>query len=245
MYCAIQLKQCVSNYSHWELVFSHFSTGKKEKGFLNFIVMNKPVSPFCNSLAPCMQARSGPTHEKQQAGTPFMLLLFNLLFHLKTKSWQLMWKPQKHEPRAKVSKNCQPLAKLDTWLWKQRPAQTSYKDRKTGHGRQRGRPTSQKIPQGSLSECNNVWTCSNLTWLECTWMEFILWEKDKKEALGWDRQQMKLGQKELMRQWAGTGQSREVRKQQHSTRCGQKKWPEFSLSHSPVMESNVPQMWSL
>lgn len=135
MYRAIQLKQCVSNYSHWELAFSHFSTGKKEKRLLNFIVMNKPVSPLCNSLAPCMQARSGPTHEKQQAGTSFMLLLFNLLFHLRTKSLQLMWKPQKHEPRAKVSKICQPLAKPDTWLWKQKPAQTFSKDIKTGHGR--------------------------------------------------------------------------------------------------------------
>lgn len=41
----------------WELAFSHFSTEKKEKGFLTFTVMNKLVLPLCNSLAPCMQAR--------------------------------------------------------------------------------------------------------------------------------------------------------------------------------------------
>lgn len=59
--CTVQysakLKQRVLNYSHWELAFSRFSTEKKEKGFLKVTVMNKPVLPPWNSLAPRMQAR--------------------------------------------------------------------------------------------------------------------------------------------------------------------------------------------
>lgn len=86
-------------------------------------------------------------------------------------------------------------------------------------------PHDRKFHRGAWANAIMLWMCIHPTWPECTWVEFTLWGEDEEEALGWDRQWMKLGQKELRRQWDDRDRAERPESKQQPTRCGQKKLP--------------------
>lgn len=114
------------------------------------------------------------------------------------------------------------------------------------HGRQRGRSTSQKIPQASLRKCNNA---VNLQSLHLTGMYMsgvhLVGERWGR-SLGMEQTENETGAKGVKEavRWDRDTPERPERRQQ-PTRCRRKKLPEFSPSHSPIMESKVPQTLSL
>lgn len=94
------------------------------------------------------------------------------------------------------------------------------------------------IPQGSLSKCNNSVKLLSplLTGMYMSGVHLV--GEDEEEALGQDRQRIKLGQKELRRQWDGTGTGQRGQKAGSNPQ-------DVGKINSPVMESKVPQTLSL
>lgn len=147
-----------------------------------------------------------------------------------------MWKPQKPEPRAEVGKICQPLAKPDTWLRAEactlRVEKLNMEDKE--------RFTSQKIPQESLSKCNNAVNAGTpFDWNIMSGVHLVGEKWEGSPGMGLTAN--KSGQKELKRQWDGTGTDQRGQKA-GSNPQGVGKW-NYQNFHHPTALSWNPRLF--